>query len=94
MLPKSPTLHPQALLLLLVLSLVSVEGMRKKGGKRRRGKQEPAGGGGGVECPGGDELECLRQNIPGEPGQDYPIHGPSILCKLNPRNPGCPGFGR
>ena len=22
-------------------------------------------------------------------GKDYPIYSPSILCKINPRNPGC-----
>ena len=38
-----------------------------------------------------DGLDHLRQNIPGEPGKDYPIHGPSILCKLNPRQ--CGGQG-
>jgi len=47
----------------------------------------------GGECTE-DELECLRKVIPGEPKKDYPIYGPSILCKLNPKNPGCPGFGK
>lgn len=51
------------------------------------------GGGNDGECEG-DELDCLRQNIPGEPKQDYPIYGASILCKLNPKNPGCPGWGK
>ena len=37
---------------------------------------------------GGDELDALRRNIPGEPGKDYPIHGPSIICKLNPKQCG------
>ena len=40
-----------------------------------------------------DGLDHLRQNIPGEPGKDYPIHGPSILCKLNPRQCGGGGGG-
>merc|ERR1712110_666890 len=80
--------------LLLVLSLCSVEGMRKQKKNRpqgRRGKQEAAaGGGGGVgECTE-DELECLRQVIPGEPKEDYPIYAPSFLCKLNPKKPGLP----
>ena len=22
-------------------------------------------------------------------GKDYPVYSPSILCKINPRNPGC-----
>ena len=26
-------------------------------------------------------------------GKDYPIYGTSILCKLNPSNPGCGGRG-
>jgi len=34
------------------------------------------------------------QVIPGEPKEDYPIYAPSFLCKLNPKNPGCPGFGK
>ena len=38
-----------------------------------------------------DGLDHLRKNIPGEPGKDYPINGPSILCKLNPRQ--CGGQG-
>merc|ERR1712025_906848 len=38
-------------------------------------------------------LDKLRANIPGEPGKDYPTFGPSILCKINPRNPGCGGSG-
>merc|ERR1711936_1463360 len=38
-------------------------------------------------------LDNLRKNIPGEPGKDYPTFGPSILCKINPRNPGCGGSG-
>merc|ERR1711936_461909 len=86
--------------LLLVLGLCSVEGMRKRKQRQqqpqgRRGKQEAAGGGGGEggECTE-DELECLRQVIPGEPKEDYPIYAPSFLCKLNPKNPGCPGFGK
>merc|ERR1712001_383741 len=88
--------------LLLVLSLCSVEGMRKRKKNRQRqqpqgrgGKQEAAGGGGGEggECTE-DELECLRQVIPGEPKEDYPIYATSFLCKLNPKNPGCPGFGK
>merc|ERR1712001_191384 len=87
--------------LLLVLSLCSVEGMKKRKKNRqrqqqgRRGKQEAAAGGGGDggECTE-DELECLRQVIPGEPKEDYPIYAPSFLCKLNPKNPGCPGFGK
>ena len=48
------------------------------------------GGGQGEECG----VECLRGGIPGEPKQDYPIYGQSFLCKLNPKNPGCPGWGR
>merc|ERR1712223_1853949 len=84
--------------LLLVLGLCSVEGMRKRKRNRnqqqgRRGKQEAAGGGEGGECTE-DKLECLRQVIPGEPKEDYPIYSTSILCKLNPKNPGCPGFGK
>merc|ERR1712083_1010119 len=83
--------------LLLVLGLCSVEGMRKRKRNRnqqqgRRGKQEAAGGGGsgeGGECTE-DELECLRQVIPGEPKEDYPIYAPSFLCKLNPKKPGLP----
>merc|ERR1711862_318277 len=54
----------------------------------------PQGGGQGQGEDCGDELECLRQNIPGEPKQDYPIYGQSFLCKLNPKNPGCPGWGK
>jgi len=46
----------------------------------------------GQDC--GDPIECLKQNIPGEPGKDYPINNVSILCKLNPKNPGCPGWGK
>merc|ERR1712079_346623 len=38
-----------------------------------------------------DELDALRKNIPGEPGKDYPIYSISILCKINPKNPGCGG---
>jgi len=38
-------------------------------------------------------LDKLRANIPGEPGKDYPTFGASILCKINPRNPGCGGSG-
>merc|ERR1711928_259735 len=63
--------------LLLVLGLCSVEGMRKRKRNRnqqqgRRGKQEAAGGGGsgeGGECTE-DELECLRQVIPGPTNKD------------------------
>merc|ERR1719384_2562443 len=40
-----------------------------------------------------DDLDKLRKNIPGEPGKDYPIFGTNILCKINPRNPGCGGGG-
>jgi len=40
------------------------------------------GGGGGEEA----ELDALREVIPGEPRQDYPIYSTNILCKLNPRN--------
>merc|ERR1712080_297658 len=69
-----------SLTITLLLCLFTVEAMR---GGRRRGRQD-GGGGGGSDC--GDPMECLRQSIPGEPGQDYPIHPPSILCKLNPRN--------
>merc|ERR1712243_494900 len=89
-----------AFLLLLCLSLCVVDAMnrrnknRRNQGGRRMGRQGGGGGGGGEDCPGGDELECLRQTIPGEPGQDYPIHPPSFLCQLNPKNPGCPGFGK
>ena len=35
-----------------------------------------------------------NQTISGEPKQDYPIYGQSFLCKLNPKNPGCPGWGK
>ena len=40
-------------------------------------------------------MQCTycSKNIPGEPGKDYPINGPSILCKINPNNPGCPPGG-
>merc|ERR1712001_790526 len=83
--------------LLLVLSLCSVEGMKKRKKNRqrqqqgRRGKQEAAAGGGGDggECTE-DELECLRQVIPGEPKEDYSIYAPTFLCKLNPKKPGLP----
>jgi len=40
-----------------------------------------------------DDLDALRKNIPGEPGKDYPTYGINILCKINPRNPGCGGGG-
>jgi len=40
-----------------------------------------------------DGLDKLRKNIPGEPGKDYPTFGANILCKINPRNPGCGGSG-
>merc|ERR1712243_411497 len=85
-----------AFLLLLCLSLCVVDAMNRRNKNRRNrgggGRMRRQGGGG--DCPGGDELECLRQTIPGEPGQDYPIHPVSFLCKLNPKNPGCPGFGK
>lgn len=44
---------------------------------------------------GGGRLDSLRHSIPGEPGRDYPIHGQSILCKLNPAQFGgsCGGGG-
>merc|ERR1712080_783741 len=51
---------------------------RKARGSRRRWWR-------GWECTE-DELECLRQVIPGEPKEDYPIYAPSFLCKLNPKN--------
>jgi len=40
-----------------------------------------------------DGLDKLRASIPGEPGKDYPTFGTNILCKINPRNPGCGGSG-
>merc|ERR1712080_383370 len=63
------------------------------GASREAGGAGGGGGGEGGECTE-DELECLRQVIPGEPKEDYPIYSTSILCKLNPKNPGCPGFGK
>ena len=59
-----------------------------------------------LECLRQVLFECLRQFflpqstnathqvIPGKPKEDYPIYAPSFLCKLNPKNPGCPGFGK
>ncbi len=38
-------------------------------------------------------LNVSRRNIPGEPGKDYPIFSTNILCKINPRNPGCGAGG-
>merc|ERR1711983_65121 len=66
-------------------------------GNKKPGNQNQGGGkrnnGGNQPNEGGDELDALRKNIPGEPGKDYPINGPSILCKINPNNPGCPPGG-
>lgn len=66
-------------------------------GNKKPGNQNQGGGkrnnGGNQQNEGGDELDALRKNIPGEPGKDYPINGPSILCKINPNNPGCPPGG-
>ena len=58
----------------------------KNGNTKSGGKQNSNANSG--EGDSGDELDALRRNIPGEPGKDYPIHGPSILCKLNPRQCG------
>ena len=73
------TFYSQCLLVAAVM-LPLVSGQNNGGG----------GGGQGEECG----VECLREVIPGEPKQDYPIYGQSFLCKLNPKNPGCPGWGR
>lgn len=66
------------------------------GGNKKPGNQNQGGGrnnGGNQPSEGGDELDALRKNIPGEPGKDYPIFGTNILCKINPQNPGCGGGG-
>ena len=41
-----------------------------------------------------NQHQLCNQVIPGEPKEDYPIYATSFLCKLNPKNPGCPGFGK
>merc|ERR1739848_184117 len=49
----------------------------------------PQNNNGGYQAPGRDcgvdstLLECLREVIPGEPKQDYPIYGQSLICKFN-----------
>merc|ERR1712226_1434527 len=65
----------------------------KKPGNQNQGGGKRNNGGNQQNEEGGDELDALRKNIPGEPGKDYPINGPSILCKINPNNPGCPPSG-
>ena len=57
---------------------------RKNGNSKKNGNGKTKGKSGNGNS-GGDELDALRRNIPGEPGKDYPIHGQSILCKLNPK---------
>ena len=57
---------------------------RKNGNSNKNGNGKAKGKSGNGNS-GGDELDALRRNIPGEPGKDYPIHGQSILCKLNPK---------
>ena len=65
----------------------------KPSGNKNNGNSRGNNGNGGCNGKSGggdstDELDALRKNIPGEPGKDYPIHGQSILCKLNPRQCG------
>merc|ERR1719460_865829 len=58
----------------------------------KRGKQKPGWniwGGGKWQIPDTD-----NDNIPGTGWINYPKYGQGELCKLNPRNPGCPGWGR
>ena len=57
---------------------------RKNGNSKKNGNGNAKSKSGNGNS-GGDELDALRRNIPGEPGKDYPIHGQSILCKLNPK---------
>ena len=88
--------------MILMGLLLHVHGLPQGGGGGGQG-----GGGAGADCgieclkeviPG----EILNPNvfdessilILGEPKQDYPIYGQSFLCKLNPKNPGCPGWGK
>ena len=55
------------------------------------GKQKPGWdiwGGGNWKIPDTD-----HDNIPGTGWIHYPKYGQGELCKLNPRNPGCPGWG-
>ena len=81
MFPNLLHIYSQCLLVAAVM-LPLVSGQNNGGGG--------GGQGGGEECG----VECLREVIPGEPKQDYPIYGQSFLCKLNPKNPGCPGWGK
>jgi len=62
------------------------KGNRNQAGNNRKNNQQN-----GMENGGGDELDALRKNIPGEPGKDYPIFGRDKLCQINPQNPGCGG---
>merc|ERR1712137_1538718 len=79
--PPAPLIMKFTILIVLMSLLAALVSSLPQGGQ-----------GQGEDC--GDEIECLKQSIPGEPGQDYPIHNVSILCKLNPKNPGCQGWGK